>query len=85
MPKPYPDQPEHSAELDLLLRLRRAQLVREDAVFRGHQLVLRAAGGFLHRDQVVERREEDSSAAYVALGCSRLERVVARSTNGIGE
>ena len=42
--------------------LRRAQHVRQRAVLGRHQLVLRPAGGFLHRDQVVEGGEPDLEA-----------------------
>ncbi|CAN5332273.1 hypothetical protein BH18ACT12_BH18ACT12_04200 [soil metagenome] len=38
-----------------VLGLRCAQLVREDAVLRCHQLVLWPAGRFLHGNQMVER------------------------------
>src|SRR5437588_2630450 len=40
-------------------------LVRENAVFGRHQLVLRAPGRFLHCDQMVERRDADFVAAYL--------------------
>ena len=51
------------AGLGLAVRaLRGAEDVGEDAVLGRHQLVLWTAGGFLHRDQVVEGRDADPQA-----------------------
>ena len=54
--------------------LRRADRVGEDAVLGRHELVLRAAGGFLHRDQVVEGGDSDEHAfdRHVVAGVSKL-------------